>query len=81
MCGRIEHLVLALRVRVLELNLEEKPVELRLRKLEDVAVLVRVLGRDHEERIGQAVALALDRHLALLHGLEQAPPGCAAGCG
>ena len=68
---QIEHLVLALRVGVVEHELEEEAVELRLRELEHVAVLVRVLGRDHEERIGKPVRLALDRDLPLLHRLEQ----------
>jgi hypothetical protein len=67
----VEHLVLALRVRVLEHDLEEEAVELRLGELEHVTVLVRVLRRDHEERVGQLVALALDGHLTLLHRLEQ----------
>ena len=33
--------------------------------------LVRVLGRDDEERLGQRPRLALDRHLALRHRLQQ----------
>ena len=67
----IEHLILALRVGVVDHDLEEEAVELRLRKLEHVAVLVWVLRRDHEERIGKLVCLPLDRHLPLLHRLEQ----------
>ena len=31
----------------------------------------RVLGRDDEEGLGQGAGLALDGHLALLHGFEQ----------
>ena len=53
------------------LDLEEEAVELGLRQLEDVSVLIRVLRRDDEERVGQAVGLALDRHLPLLHRLEE----------
>ena len=34
-------------------------------------VLVRVLRRDHEERVGELVRLAVDRDLALLHRLEE----------
>ena len=68
---KVEHLELALRVRVVEQDLEEEAVELRLGKLEHVAMLVRVLRRDHEERVGELVRLALDRHLPLLHRLEQ----------
>src|SRR3712207_7960962 len=33
--------------------------------------LDRVLRGQHEERVGQRVRRAADRHLALLHGLEQ----------
>ena len=67
----VEHLELALRVRVVELDLEQEAVELRLGQLEHVAMLVRVLRRDHEERVREPVRLALDRDLALLHRLEQ----------
>jgi hypothetical protein len=67
----VEHLELALRIRVLELDLEQEPVELGLRKRMDPLVLVRVLRRDHEERVGQPLRLAVDRHLPLLHRLEQ----------
>ena len=41
------------------------------RQLEHVTVLEGVLRRDHEERVGKAVSLPLDGHLALLHRLEQ----------
>ena len=66
-----EHLDLALGVRVVEDDLEQEAVELRLGQREDALVLERVLGRDHEERVGQLMRLALDRDGALLHRLEQ----------
>ena len=68
---KVEHLVFTLRIRVVDQDLEEKTVELRLGQLEHVPMLVRVLRRDHEERIRKLVRLALDRHLPLLHRLEQ----------
>ena len=66
-----EHLDLALGVGVVEDDLEEEAVELRLGQREDALVLERVLGRDHEERVGELVRLPLDRDGALLHRLEQ----------
>jgi hypothetical protein len=67
----VEHLVLALSVRVVEHDLEEEAVELRLGQLEHVAVLVRVLRRDDEERIRELVPFPLDGDLTLLHRLEE----------
>ncbi len=65
-----EHLDLALDIAVVEVDLEEEAVELRLGQWVDALVLVRVLRRDHEERIGEAVLPAVDRDVALLHRLE-----------
>ena len=69
--GEVQHRELGLGVRVVELDLEEEAVELTFGEGEDALVLVRVLRRDHEERIGKLVRLAVDRHLALAHRLEQ----------
>ena len=69
--GEVQHRELGLGVRVVELDLEEEAVELTFGEGEDAFVLVRVLRRDHEERIGKLVRLAVDRHLALAHRLEQ----------
>ncbi len=66
-----QHLDLALGVAVVEVDLEEEAVELRLGEHVDALVLVRVLGCDHEERIRQAVGLPVDGDGALLHRLEQ----------
>ena len=69
--GEVQHRELGLGVRVVELDLEEEAVELTFGEGEDAFVLVRVLRRDHEKRIGKLVRLAVDRHLALAHRLEQ----------
>ena len=58
-------------VRVIDQDLEEEAVELRLGELEHIPMLVRILRRDHEERVGELVRFALDRDLPLLHRLEQ----------
>ena len=50
---------------------DEEPVELRLGQGERALVLDRVLGGQHDERVGQATGGALDRDLALLHRLEE----------
>ncbi len=67
----IQHRELGLGVCVLELDLEEEAVELTFGEGEDALVLVRVLRRDHEERVGKLVRLAVDGDLALAHRLEE----------
>ncbi len=57
--------------RVVHQDVEHEPVELRLGKRVGPLLLDRVLGRQHEERVGQAVPLAADGDLPLLHGLQQ----------
>ena len=69
--GEVEHRELRFGVGVLELDLEEEAVELAFGEGEDALVLVRVLRRDHEERVGKLVGLAVDGDLALAHRLEQ----------
>ena len=56
---------------VAEGDLEQEAVELRLRQREDAALLVGVLGGDDHERHGQPVGAPVDRHVPLLHRLEQ----------
>ncbi len=73
--GEVEHRELGLGVCVVELDLEEEAVELTFGEREDAFVLVRVLRRDDEERVGKLVRLAVDRHLALAHRLEQGSLG------
>jgi hypothetical protein len=52
-------------------QLEQEPVELRLGQRVGALVLDRVLGGDHDERVGQRPGGALDGDLPLLHRLEQ----------
>ena len=47
-----EHLLLLVRARVPDLELEEEPVELGLGQRVGALVLHRVLGGDHDERVG-----------------------------
>ena len=57
--------------RVLDLEAHEEAVELRLGQRVRALVLDRVLRREHEERVRQRLRPALDRHLPLLHRLQQ----------
>ena len=66
-----QQLALRRRRRIAEVHAHEKAVELRLGQREGADLLLRVLRRDHEERLGQRHGLAVERHLPLLHRLEQ----------
>ena len=50
---------------------DEKAVQLRLRQRKGPLQLDGVLGGEHEEWVRQVPRLALDRHVAFLHGLQQ----------
>jgi hypothetical protein len=67
----VDDLQLVAELRVTERGLEEEAVELRLRQRERALVLDRVLGREDDERLGQAPRLAVDRDLPFGHRLEQ----------
>ena len=62
-------------------KLEHEPVELRLGQGIGALLLDRVLGRQHEEGIGELVGGAARRHLMLLHRLEQRRLGLGRACG
>jgi hypothetical protein len=62
---------LVLERRVVDHELEQEAVDLRLREVVGALGLDRVLRGEHEERLGHAVRLAADRDLVLLHDLEQ----------
>ena len=66
-----EHVGLLVRGRVAEREPDHEAVELRLGERIGALVLDRVLGGDDEERPRELVRLALHRHPALLHALEQ----------
>jgi hypothetical protein len=57
--------------RVPQAQAQHESVELRLRQRERPLVLDRVLGGDHEERVGHLVADPVDGRLALLHAFEK----------
>ena len=65
--------------RVADHDVEHEPVELRFGQRIGPLLLDRVLGRQHEERVGQLVPLAADGHLPLLHRLEQRRLGLGRG--
>ena len=58
-------------LRIAHARRDHKPVELSLRQRIRPVELVRVLGRDDEERLGQGPRRALDCHLPLSHRLQQ----------
>ncbi len=66
-----EELAIGGGVRVAELDGHQEAVELRFRQRIRADLLHRILRGDDEERLGQLARLAVDRHLALLHRLEQ----------
>ena len=57
--------------RIVDEHLEHEAVDLRLGQRVRALGLDRVLRRHHEERRRHGVRLLADRHLALLHHLEQ----------
>ena len=64
------NLELLLLVGVVHLDHEHEAVELRLGERVGSLLFDRVLGREHEERLGERVILAPHRDLALLHRLQ-----------
>ena len=56
---------------ILDDELEEEAVGLGLGQRVGALLLDGILRGHHEERLGQRVRAAADRHLALLHGLKQ----------
>ncbi len=62
---------LVARRRVVDEHLEQEAVDLRLGQRVGALGLDRVLRRQHQERVGHGVGDPADRHLVLLHDLEQ----------
>ena len=56
---------------IIDPDVEHEPVELGLGQRIRPFLLDRVLRGQHEERLGQRMPPAADRHLVLLHRLEQ----------
>jgi len=69
--GSAEHLAFLLGGRVPEREFLHKAVNLRKRQLVGPVRLDGVLGGDDDERVRKGSGVAVDRHLAFLHGLEQ----------
>jgi hypothetical protein len=63
--------VFLFRARVADDELQQEAVELRFGQRIGALVLDRILGRHHEERLGQGEGLVADRDLALFHRFEQ----------
>ena len=57
--------------RVIDLDVEHEPIELRLGQRIGPFLLDRVLRGDRKERLGQRIGRLADRHFALLHRLQQ----------
>src|SRR5436305_6321311 len=76
---QVERAQLSVLVAVLELELDQEAVELRLRDREDTLVLVWVLGRHDEERRVGEVRAAAERYVALLHRPDHAGPQSGRG--
>ena len=66
-----QHRGLVGRVRIADVDLGEEPVELGFGQRVGALVLDRILRREHEKRIGERVRLPVDRHLVLLHRLQE----------
>ena len=62
---------LLVEARIVDVDLEHEAVLLGFGERIRALLLDRVLGRQHEERVGQRMPHAADRHLPLLHGFQQ----------
>ena len=78
--GGVEHdPPLGLAVGIVDVDLHQEAVELRFRQRIGAFLLDRVLGREHMEGPRHVVAVAGDRHVLLLHRLQQRRLGARAG--
>ena len=66
-----QHLPFGGAIRHAELDAHEKAVELRFRQRKCADLMLRILRGHDEERRGQGVRHAIDRHVRFLHRLEQ----------
>jgi len=70
---------LGVAIRIVDVDLHQEAVELRLRQRIGCFLLQRVLRRQHVERLRQIVARARNRDVLFLHGLQQRGLGARAG--
>ena len=68
---QIQHRFFLIRRRVTDPYFHNKPIDLRFGQGIRAFLLDRILGREHEKRIGDLKRLPANRDLPLLHGLEQ----------
>src|SRR5262249_52025461 len=66
-----DHLEFFIETRIGDQNLEHKPVELGFRQGVGAFIFDRVFSSKHQKKWREVVSLAIDRHLAFFHGLEQ----------
>ncbi len=79
LAGRLDQdAALGVAVGIADVDLQEEPVELRLRQRIGALLLERVLRRQHMERARQVVPDAGDGHMVLLHRLKQRRLGAGA---
>ena len=76
--GRDQHFALGLAVGIIDVDLQQEPVELGLGQRIGAFLLQRVLGRQHMKRPRQRMILAGDRDPAFLHRLQQRRLGARA---
>ena len=77
--GLDHHAALGRLVGIVDVDLQQEAVELRLGQRVGALLLDRVLGRQHVERLRQPMVLPGDRHHVLLHRLQQRRLGARAG--
>ena len=77
--GRDQHAAFAGEVGIGNLDLQEKPIQLRFGQRVGAFLLDRVLRRQHVERLGQAMFNARDADPAFLHRLQKCGLGARAG--
>ena len=58
-------------IRVADAQAHQETVELRLRQRIGAMMLHRILRRDHHERAGQGMRVAIDGDLPFVHGFEE----------
>ena len=77
--GGVEHdFAFGVAIGIIDVDLHQEAVELRFRQRIGAFLLDRVLRREHMERARHVVAIAGDRHVVLLHRLQQRRLGARA---
>ena len=74
-CRAVEDLVEFVSARILDIQFEKKPVELRFGKRVGALHLDRILSGQHKERPRHAVLLSRNGDVSFLHGFEESALG------